>query len=187
MFLGVLFLLSLGFDVQNGNASDEFIGRYWKDLPETKFPGYGVDLKWPGPRKLALRYYETECGKYVVALVERIEPTDMSRDLILAALDVRPDMKSGESCEFECDESGQAIIRHKYTTKKKAFSCNTSPSDECAIIGHTDPESVVIGMIVQIRERLALKYKPRRAWKIDAKSMKFTEVTASDVVCEPKN
>jgi hypothetical protein len=138
-------------------ADQELVGMRWSDLPKSDYPYFELPLHWPGQLKLALKYYQPKFESYVVTIVEVTNPSDSSNDRILAALDLRGVLKKNEVAAFECQDA---------------------PSP-------TEP-SVTIGIITQ-KGNSGPKYGARRAWRIDAKTMKFSEIPPGKVVCEIKS
>ncbi len=152
-------------NLANADASStEFIGKKWGDLPKTEYPGFTLPLTWPSEKKMALRYYQPKFGKYVVTITEVVDPKDESKDIILAALDVR-NLGNG-------NPNSNLVV---------------GPTNDCEEIGRSNPSDLVIGMILQKTDKPQKKYKPSKAWKIDSKNLKFEPLKVAKVTCEPKN
>lgn len=67
---------------------------------------------------------------------------------------------------------------------QKIMEPSEAANSDCEVDGHPDPSTLIVGLIPSGGSDKS--YKPRRAWKITAKKMKFTEIQAAPVTCTPE-
>lgn len=83
------------------SSPNNIVGKPWRDFSPNKIPA-DLPLNIPGGRSLAIRQFQG-----VLTIVELIGGLDHGADEILAALDLRHHLKSGETVTNDCEIVGQ--------------------------------------------------------------------------------
>ena len=168
--VSVLILVCLGSvavvsaDGTRGVPRKDLVGKYWRQLPPTRYPGFVLPLTWKTKKKFELRLFEPDFEKYIVTITE--QPSygkgNEGDALIVAALDFAT-LKEGELPEQDC-------------------YYRNIPSCDGRLC-----EGLLIGVVTQNGKRKEGTYVPTEVWKITSKGLKFEKVSSKNVVCKPQS
>lgn len=167
----VWLIISIGIGLATASPDDvrgvfrgDLVGKYWHQLPSTRYPGFTLPLQWKTKTKYELRHFQPDFGKRIVTVVEL--------------------PSSGESN----DDNAAIVSAVDFSTLKE----EEGPEQDCFYVDlpRCDGrlcEGLLIGVINQKVMSKDGTYMPTEVWKITTKNLRFEKVSTKNVACKPRS